>query len=80
MGLGRWEDQLTAAWLAGLVGDPPHCKEILPGHAGIVSASFVIHQGHGSRVSAFTSSTVPFGHGLRLHGHTKDASLDGSQQ
>lgn len=50
MGLGRWEDQVTAAWLAGLVGDPPHCKEILPGHAGIVSASFVIHQGRGSRV------------------------------
>lgn len=66
MGLGRWEDQVTAAWLAGLVGDPPHSKEILPGHTGIVSASFVIHQGHGSRVSAFTLSTVPFGHGLRL--------------
>lgn len=81
MGLRRWKYQgPTVPGPAGLVEDCPHCRDILPGHVGTISTRSVIHWGHGSRASAFTLSTVPFAHGLRLPWQHPGCSLAGFQQ
>lgn len=66
MGPGRWEHWVTAAWpcwpswrLSQLRGDCPRsCRHHF--------RQFCQPRGHRLRVNAFTLSTAPFSHGLRL--------------
>ena len=53
-------------WRLGTPGDCRLAPLGLPGHPVPTCTSLVIHGGQGLRVSAFTLSTAPLGHGLWL--------------